>query len=125
MAKTVCKLLGLIFIIVGIAGFVAPHLLGAHLSPAHNAVHLVSGAVALYFGFSGSYSGARGFCLLFGIVYLLLGICGWFLGTGPEHMFNIPNAASPLLMLGKMDHIIHIVLGIIFLAGGAMGGRDS
>jgi len=124
MAKTVCKLLGLIFIIVGIAGFVAPTLLGAHLSPAHNAVHLVSGAVALYFGFSGSSSGARGFCLLFGIVYLLLGICGWFLGTGPDHMFNIPSA-SPVLMLGKVDHIIHILLGVIFLAGGALGGRDS
>ncbi len=124
MAKTVCKLLGLIFVIVGVAGFVAPHLLGAHLSPAHNAVHLVSGAIALYFGFSGSYSGARGFCLLFGLVYLLLGICGWFLGTGAEHMFNIPPGNSPLLMLGKMDHIIHIVLGIIFLAGGALGGRD-
>ena len=124
MAKTVCKILGLVFIIVGIAGFVAPHLLGAHLNPAHNAVHLVSGAIALYFGFSGSYSGAKMFCLLFGIVYLLLGIAGWFLGTGPDHMFNIPSG-SPLLMFGKMDHIIHIVLGVIFLAGGALGSRDS
>ena len=124
MAKTVCKILGLIFIIVGIAGFVAPRLLDAHLSPAHNAVHLVSGAIALYFGFSGSYKGARTFCLLFGIVYLLLGIGGWFLGTGVDHMLNIPTS-SPLLMLGKMDHIIHIVLGVIFLAGGALGGRDS
>jgi len=124
MAKTVCKILGLIFIIVGIAGFVAPHLLGAHLSPAHNAVHLVSGAIALYFGFSGSAGGARGFCLLFGIVYLLLGIAGWFLGTGPDHMLNIPTS-SPLLMLGKVDHIIHILLGVIFLAGGALGGKDS
>jgi len=90
---------------------------------AHNMVHIVSGVVALYFGFSGSYSGARGFCLLFGIVYLLLGVCGWFLGTGAEHMFNIPPG-SPILMLGKMDHIIHVLLGVIFLAGGAMGGSD-
>ena len=124
MAKTVCKLLGLIFLIVGIAGIFSHNLLGAHLNMAHNMVHIVSGVVALYFGFSGSYSGARGFCLLFGIVYLLLGVCGWFLGTGAEHMFNIPNASSPLLMLGKMDHIIHVLLGVVFLAGGAMGGSD-
>ena len=124
MAKTVCKLLGLIFLIVGIAGIFSHNLLGAHLNMAHNMVHIVSGVIALYFGFSGSYSGARGFCLLFGLVYLLLGVCGWFLGTGAEHMFNIPNASSPLLMLGKMDHIIHIVLGVIFLAGGATGGSD-
>ena len=124
MAKTVCKLLGLIFLIVGIAGIFSHNLLGAHLNMAHNMVHIVSGVVALYFGFSGSYSGARGFCLLFGIVYLLLGVCGWFLGTGAEHMFNIPNASSPLLMLGKMEHIIHVLLGVVFLAGGAMGGSD-
>ncbi len=122
MAKTVCKLLGLVFVIVGIAGFVAPHLLGAHLTPPHNLVHIVSGAIALYFGFMGSAGGARGFCLVFGLVYLLLGIAGWVLGIGPDHMFNIPNATSPLLMLGKMDHIIHILLGVVFLAGGALGG---
>ncbi|PYS24050.1 MAG: hypothetical protein DMF72_07000 [Acidobacteria bacterium] len=120
MAKTVCKLLGVVFVIVGIAGFVAPHLLGAHLSPAHNLVHIVSGAIALYFGFAGSAGAARGFCIIFGIVYLLLGICGWFLGTGADHMF----ALGTLLMLGKVDHIIHILLGVIFLAGGALGGRD-
>ena len=124
MAKTVCKLLGLVFVIVGIAGFVAPTLLGAHLNLAHNMVHIVSGAIALYFGFVGSAGAARGFCLLFGLVYLLLGICGWFLGTGVDHMLNIP-ATSPLLMLGRVDHIIHILLGVVFLAGGALGGRDS
>ena len=121
MAKTICKLLGVVFVLVGICGFLMPHLLGAHLSPAHNLVHLVSGAIALYFGFAGSAGAARGFCLLFGIVYLLLGVVGWFMGTGPDHMFNVGS----LLMLGKMDHIIHIVLGVIFLAGGALGGSDS
>lgn len=124
MAKTVCKLLGLVFLIVGIAGIFSHNLLGAHLNMAHNMVHIVSGVIALYFGFSGSYSGARGFCLVFGLVYLLLGVCGWFLGTGAEHMFNIPPGNSPLLMLGKMDHIIHVLLGVVFLAGGAMGGSD-
>jgi hypothetical protein len=124
MAKTVCKLLGLVFLIVGIAGIFSHNLLGAHLNMAHNMVHIVSGVIALYFGFSGSYSGARGFCLVFGLVYLLLGVCGWLLGTGAEHMFNIPPGNSPLLMFGKMDHIIHVLLGVVFLAGGAMGGRD-
>jgi Domain of unknown function (DUF4383) len=121
MAKTVCKLLGVVFVIVGICGFVAPTLLGAHLTPPHNLVHIVSGAIALYFGFAGSAGAARGFCLLFGLVYLLLGVVGWFMGTGPEHMFNV----GTLLMLGKVDHIIHVLLGVIFLAGGALGGSDS
>jgi hypothetical protein len=122
MAKTVCKLLGLVFLIVGVAGFGANHLLGAHLMPAHNLVHLVSGAIALYFGFAGSAAAARGFCLIFGVVYLLLGVCGWFLGTGPEHLLHL---GGEMLTLGKVDHIIHVGLGVVFLAGGALGGRSS
>lgn len=122
MAKTVCKLLGIVFVIVGVAGFVAPNLLGLHLMPAHNLVHLVSGAIALYFGFAGSARAAKGFCLIFGIVYLLLGIAGWFMGTGPEHLFHV---GGEMLTLGKVDHIIHILLGVVFLAGGLVGGRES
>jgi len=122
MAKTVCKLLGVVFVIVGVAGFVAPTLLGAHLMPLQNLVHRVSGAIALYFGFAGSPGGAKGFCLIFGIVYLLLGVVGWFLGVGPEHLFHV---GGEMLTLGKVDHIIHILLGVVFLAGGLLGGRSS
>ena len=99
MAKTVCKILGFVFLLVGLLGFttiLAP--VGAHLTPAHNMVHIISGIVALYFGFAGTLSGARGFALVFGIVYLALGIFGMVLGTA--------------------DHGIHLILGAIFLAGG-------
>ena len=114
MAKTIAKILGIVFILVGIVGFIAPTLLGAHLSPLHNIVHLVSGAIALYFGFAGSLGGAKMFCIIFGIVYALLGVCGFLLGSGPEHML----ALADKLHLGTMDHIIHILLGVIFLIGG-------
>ena len=121
MAKTVCKILGVVFVLVGIAGFASHDLLGLHLNLAHNVVHILSGAIALYFGFAGSAAGARGFCLLFGLVYLLLGVAGWFLGNGAEHIFNV----GTLLTLGKMDHIIHIARGVIFLAGGLLGGKRA
>jgi uncharacterized membrane protein HdeD (DUF308 family) len=115
MAKTVCKLLGVIFLLVGICGFFAPHLLGAHLTPAHNLVHLVSGVIAIYLGFSGSLSAAKSFCLIFGVVYLALGFLGMFVfGTGADKMWNVAG----VLELGTMDHLIHILLGLIFLAGG-------
>src|SRR5437588_5026427 len=120
MAKTVAKILGIVFILVGIVGFVAPTLLGAHLSPLHNIVHLISGAIALYFGFAGSLGGAKMFCIIFGIVYALLGVCGFLLGTGPEHMLPIDD----LLMLGTMDHVVHILLGIVFLIGGFLTRAD-
>jgi hypothetical protein len=114
MAKTVCKILGVVFVLVGLIGFAAPHLLGAHLTPAHNVVHIVSGAIALYFGFAGTLSGAKAFSLVFGVVYLALGILGMALGTGADREWNIAS----LLTFGQADHGIHILLGVIFLAGG-------
>jgi len=113
MAKTVCKILGVVFLLVGLVGFAAPNLLSAHLSPAHNVVHIVSGAIALYLGFAGSLSGAKAFCLVFGVVYLALGILGMALGAGAERMWMV----GPL-HFGTADHGIHILLGVIFLAGG-------
>ena len=118
MAKTVCKILGVVLLLVGVAGFVKQDLLGAHLMPVHNLVHIVSGVIALYFGFAGSLSGARGFCLVFGIVYLALGILGMAMGTGADRMWNV----GPL-MLGTVDHGIHLLLGALFLAGGLFTKR--
>jgi Domain of unknown function (DUF4383) len=121
MAKTIAKILGLVLLLVGVLGFttvLAP--LGAHLNPAHNAVHLLTGVIALYFGFAATLSAARAFDLLFGAVYLLLGICGYLLGdAGNAHMLHL----GPL-MLGTMDHIIHIAVGALFLVGGLMTRRN-
>ena len=49
---------------------------------------------------------------MFGIVYGLLGVVGFVKGT-----LDIPALK---LMLGQVDHVIHVVLGIGFLAGGLL-----
>ena len=113
MAKTICKILGVVFLLVGVCGFAAPTLLGAHLTPPHNVVHILSGVAALYFGFAGTLSGAKAFCLVFGVVYLALGILGLVLGAPPERMWIV----GPL-HFGTVDHAIHILLGVVLLAGG-------
>ncbi|MET0621864.1 MAG: DUF4383 domain-containing protein [Pyrinomonadaceae bacterium] len=133
MAKTICKILGVVFLLVGILGFLAPGLLGMHLSLAHNLVHLISGALALYFGFSATLSAARLFCIAFGVVYGLLGIAGFLLGHGGTHTVDVPPdggdtslfAALPgSLELASMDHIVHILLAAIFLIGGFLTKAD-
>jgi hypothetical protein len=114
MAKTIATVLGVLFLLVGLLGFAAPGMLGMHLSVAHNVVHLLSGALALYFGTKGTYDSARAFCIIFGIVYGLLGLIG-FVAGGTDYEFTlIPNQ----LVLGKMDHIVHLILGIVFIVGG-------
>lgn len=136
MAKTICKLLGVVFLLVGIAGFAKMDLLGTHLSMVHNVVHIVSGIVALYLGFAGSLSGAKTFCLVFGVVYLILGICGFVLGKEEASTMvgmtamdkNMWVVLKGQLELGRMDHIVHLLLGVVFLAGGLLtntGGSSS
>ena len=118
MAKTIATLIGVIFLLVGLIGFVMPHLLGAHLTPAHNVIHLVSGAVSLYLGLKGTLSAARMFGLVFGAVYLLLGVAGFLLGSGEgEKLFKV---IPGVLEFGQMDHIIHIVIGGLYLVGALM-----
>ncbi len=119
MAKTVCKIMGVVLLLVGLIGFVKPGLLGAHLSGAHNAVHIISGAIALYFGFAGTLSGAKAFALAFGVIYLALGVLGLAMGTGPERMWMV----GPL-HFGQADHGVHVIFGIIFLAGGLFTKRE-
>ncbi len=114
MAKTVATLVGVVFIIVGIAGFFNDHLLGAHLGKTHNVVHLASGVVSLYLGLKGSLGAARTFCIVFGIVYGLLGVAGFVVGAAPDHLLPITGH----LNLRTTDHIIHIAIGVLYLIGG-------
>lgn len=70
----------------------------------------------------GSLSAARTFCLVFGAVYLLLGVAGFLLGTGGERMLHVIPGT---LEFGTMDHVIHVLLGGIFLIGGLMTGSSA
>ena len=122
MIKAILSIVGTIFMVLGIAGFVAPGLGGTHLSPAHNVIHLVSGALALWFGLRGTLHGARMFSWVFGLVYGLLGVAGMVFGRsgtasmhdmGPDSklLTIIPN----VLELGRNDHVLHIIIGIVFI----------
>jgi Domain of unknown function (DUF4383) len=128
MAKTVATILGVVFILAGLVGFIAPGLLGFHLSMAHTVIHLVSGALALYLGLKGTLAQARLFCIVFGAVYALLGIVGFIAGSRGTPSAGHPGPADDRLLkvipgvleLGTSDHVLHILLGLIFLIAGFM-----
>src|SRR3954469_16863237 len=128
MAKLICTILGVVFLLVGLTGFIAPTFGGSHLTVAHNLIHLVSGAVSLYFGLAGTMSAARTFAMGFGIFYLLLGVAGFFFGTTgttslpPHEMAGAVNqhmfrAIPGVLEFGTVDHLIHLGLGALFMFG--------
>ena len=125
MAKNICMGLGVLFVIVGLLGFIDHRFLGMHLNNTHNVVHLVTGALAIWFAMRGHLS-ARRFSRVFGIVYLLLGIVGLFsgantfsldfaAGTPDDHLFKlIPG----YLEFGTSDSAMHTLLGAIFAIAG-------
>jgi hypothetical protein len=126
MANRTATILGIGFLLVGILGFIAPEMLGMHLSVTHDVVHLVSGALAVWIGLKGSPSAAKTFCVLFGAVYLLLGVAGFVAGQDATPGVPGPHDARLLKVipgrfeLGTMDHVVHIFLGAVFLIGGLL-----
>ena len=105
---------GALLIVVGLLGFIAPGFMGMHLSAAHNVLLLLSGAAAIYFGLMATQATGRTFCLVFGAMFGLLGLAGFAAG-GTDYTFTIIPGA---LVLGTMDHLVHLILGAIFLLVG-------
>lgn len=119
--QKVCIGMGIAFIIVGISGVLMPNIFGMHLGMFHNLIHLVSGAVALWCGYS-DRNKAFLFCLGFGAVYGMLGILGFMLGEpgypSVGHMEadqNLLRVIPNMLEFGTMDHAVHMLISAIFL----------
>jgi len=99
-------------VVVGLLGFLAPNFMGMHLSAAHNVLLLLSGVLAIYFGLMATESAGRTFCLVIGAVYGLLGLAGFVDGGTDYTIF----AGAPVL--GTMDHLVHLILGLVFMSVG-------
>ncbi|MFM6926844.1 MAG: DUF4383 domain-containing protein [Bdellovibrio sp.] len=123
-AREVCMVLGVLLLSVGFVGMVVDDFLMLHLSYVHNVIHIVSGALAIWFGVR-SETSAKRFAYLFGFVYTLLGVLGFVVGVhGMATLGEIKEddflwIISPeKFELGTNDHIVHLLIGIIFLASG-------
>jgi len=83
MLKTLAIIFGIVFLLVGILGFIplftpGGHLLGLfHVNTAHNIVHLLTGALALFCGMV-SGRASKLFFQIFGVVYLLVALLGLY-----------------------------------------------
>jgi hypothetical protein len=120
MVKTFNKVAGVILLAVGLWGLAEPNLLGMHLTPMHNIIHLLTAAIALYMGFAASVSAARTFSMAFGAVYLLLGVLGFVAPGLVTSVIRHPAVSAGELM---PDNVVHLLLGGAFLAFGLMQSR--
>lgn len=125
MVKSLAILFGIVFLVVGILGFVPaatkdmngmPMLLGIfHVNTMHNIVHLASGAVFLLCGLSGA-GPSRTFFQIFGIVYALVAILGFMKGDG---------MLLGLISNNKADTYLHVVLAAAMLLIGFATPRQT
>lgn len=129
-AQWVCMVMGVAFILIGLAGFVIPNLFGMHLGWGHNIIHLVSGAASLWFGITRSFLTAERFSYGFGGFYAALGIIGFIAGTNTNMIPPMMDHDSfwwPIipgsLEFGTADHIIHLLIGGAFILGAYMTAR--
>ena len=126
MAKSIAMIFGVIYTLVGIAGFI-PALGGSYTMTTsallriadtnviHNIVHLVIGIAGLTM--ARTEEGAATFCKTFGVILLLIGVLGFF----------TPNLLG-ILPIGGYDIWIHLISGAILAYAGfamATSGRAA
>lgn len=118
MIKRVALVFGIVFLLVGIAGYLTPGGMGMAADPPaalllglfpvnmlHNAVHVAFGVWGL--AASRSFAGARNYARIGGVAYALLAVLG----------FVAPNGFG-FVPLGGHDIWLHAVLGVALLAAG-------
>ncbi len=109
MAKQIMYLVGAVFIVLGLIGFVNDPILGIFdVDMLHNLIHLISGVLALVFASQGEPQ-ARRFALILGVVYGLVTILGFMTGAGK---------ILGLVSVNGADNILHLVLTVVFLIVG-------
>lgn len=129
VANQVGWYLGGFMIALSIVGAIAPGLFQAHLNPIHNFILLASGVFSLWFGLKTIGYKAKKFCNWFGGFYLMLGVAGFAFGQRapsltrptvsgvPEESAFLWKVVPGKFELGTVDHILHMMIGGIFLLG--------
>lgn len=102
MAKAYCQWVGIVLIALGILGFLIPGgFLTLQFNTIHNLIHLISGAILAYLGFTGT--AVRTAAQVFGVVYTLVALLG-FVGGG-----TVLN----LFPVNTLYNLIHLVIGVL------------
>jgi uncharacterized protein DUF4383 len=124
MVKSAAILFGVVFLLIGILGYVPAAtpangmLLGIfHVNTPHNIVHLASGVVFLLCGIAGA-GPSQTFFKIFGIIYGLVAILGFYYGD---------NALLGIVANNTADTWLLVVLAVVmlFLGFGASGSKAA
>ncbi len=120
MLKRFAQILGVALVLVGLVGLVLGDKvwLGIlNVDIVEDIVHLATGGILAYVGFSGmDLSAARSVVLALGVVYLVVGILGFVV---PMMFGLIPSGYT------IFDNLLHLALGGLSLAVALSAPRES
>lgn len=122
LARLFALAIGVVFLLVGVLGFLlnpsGGELLGIFaVNVVHNLIHVVVGVL----GIAAAYTGrSRLFAQGLGVVYLLVGVLGLIPGLAPDGML------LGLVHINMADNILHLVVGALSaLVGFTMIGQTQ
>jgi hypothetical protein len=111
-----------VFVLVAIWGFIdGDSVLMFPVNTAHNVVHLLSGLLALAFGFYFSERAARSFSLAFGLVYGLVAVLGFMHVDFVSDLLNLHGQHGD--GHGMADQWLHALIALVFLVGALLPER--
>lgn len=121
MAKTLALVFGIVFVLVGLLGFVSNPLVGANglfmTNGLHDIVHILFGIILIWASRSGQASSVSWLKIL-GVVYLVLAVLGFLLAPSGPSLLG-------LVTVNMADHWLHVVLGVVLLAAAFMSSSSS
>lgn len=117
-ARLYATLVGGVLVVVGIVGFFYSSSFGSPgtvdevfdvfaVNAWHNIIHLVTGAIGLLVA---GYA-AREYALGLGVVYVVIAIWGFIIGSGESILGFVP--------IDTADNFLHLGIGVLGLAAGA------
>jgi hypothetical protein len=117
-AKNAAILFGVVFLLVGVLGYVPNPIVGPDAifatNSLHNVIHLISGIALL----AGAYTslGSSMMLKIVGAVYGLVAICGFFM---------VMDGMMMGVMINEADKWLHVALAVVILAAGFMLTDDK
>ncbi|MBI4079936.1 DUF4383 domain-containing protein [Candidatus Kaiserbacteria bacterium] len=112
MVQKLAWVFGIVFLVIGLAGFVPAlaqdgMLLGIfEVDPLHNVIHLLSGILAIGAVLAGNY--ARLYFQVFGVVYGIVAVVGFMQG----------DTVLGLIATNTADHVLHLIIAAVALWAG-------
>ncbi len=114
MLKTIAFVYGIVFVLIGVLGFipaVSPSgmLFGMfHVNAMHNIVHLITGVIAFWTAMT-SMQACKLFFQIFGVIYLIVAILGFI--AGDDNVLGVLANNMP-------DSWFHLLVAIVSLYAG-------